>query len=433
MGRLRILGAMSLLALAPACDPCDGVVSCNEDARLGIGGQMVVRDTGEPVGGVRLELTRTGGVALSEDRLVAVSEENGRFHFGTDAAEEGEVVVDVAVEPPPPYPSYEVRGLTLSTSTLRGDGRDLGRWVVDPYVAFVGSLRMRRTWEPPRFVRGAWPRVTFRRTGGVEIDPAVVTGRADGAGNFLLAPDALGAGVIRGELTVEHPDLAEPFTRPLSLRTEHEDRGLRLSAVIGVGPSLAYQARILYRAGGGVVPGHPVEVEFQRTGGVPADPDTFIRETQTTGWVSLKTWTDLEGELLGDLIIRGPEPRAPDTIPVTMPTFKTDETRILERFRLGPDVNYVARLVFDDTGEPAADLEVRFQRTGGIAAAPDMFTATTDAAGEFPIQLRVQVSGDVLADLSVTLPSGGVETISDSIPTFEADEPRFLQEWRIGR
>ena len=436
--RWRIGAALVVVSLvgltASACDPCSGIVSCETTGHVQATGQLVERESGDPVEGVELIFTRSGGVELETNRARVVTDGNGRFVYRSAAMDTGTVQLDVEVLPPGWTP-YRVDTVELATQSIRGDGADLGRWVVDPYFAFIGELRMRYEGGPPRLVDRVGARVIFRPTGGVETERDIFQTRSDAAGRFFIDPAVPGPGRIVGDLTVRHPDLAEAYTiEDLVIESDHVDRPIDLDAVLGVGPSLLYVGVMYIRSAGGRIPSSAGSATFRRTGGIRVSPDTFTSTTADWGGFSLDTQPLEEGVVIGELILRPEGDRSPDTIPeIRMETFNADSIRRLDEWTVGEQINYAAALVFEASGEPVVGAEVEFRRTGGIGASPESFTVTTDSSGNFLLRTHTDEEGTLEGELLVRAP-GSSETIlipGLNLETFASDELRFLQTFEI--
>jgi hypothetical protein len=97
-------------------------------------GEIVWLPDLDPAPGIELEFRRTGGIELVKDRIVMRTDQGGSFilQVGPRDEQEGEVVGELIVRPPPPLEPYVVPGLRLSTSAVDGELRFLGRWVVGP-------------------------------------------------------------------------------------------------------------------------------------------------------------------------------------------------------------------------------------------------------------------------------------------------------------
>jgi hypothetical protein len=164
--------------------------------------QVIEHATGRPVGGVRVTLVRTAGVGVDGDSVTAVTGGDGMVTLRAGAADVGPVVVSVRVTPPARWPSYRVDGVEVRTYTGRGEGGVLGRWVVDPYVEYIGEIFDSRNGAP---LSGA--RIAFTRLSGPTMEPETVTDVSEPSGRFLWEPRVVGYGPIVGRVRVDHPAL----------------------------------------------------------------------------------------------------------------------------------------------------------------------------------------------------------------------------------
>lgn len=216
------LGATALAALT-ACDPCQNLTGCGgAAAQLSQTVQVIEHVTGRPVGGVRVTFVRTGGAPLDRDTLSGTTGGDGMLTLRTGARELGPVTLAVLVAPPARWPAYRIDGVQAETSTGRGEGGILGRWVVDPYVEYVGELFDSRTGAP---LAGA--RISFTRRAGPLMTPATVSDVVDArGGRFFWGPQVVGYGDILGDVRVEHPALPGGVVtiRDQRLRPNYIDR-----------------------------------------------------------------------------------------------------------------------------------------------------------------------------------------------------------------
>lgn len=203
------VSAVGLVATFAACDPCSGVISCTDAPRVGVSGQIVdgsVRDAQRAppgVGGVRVEVTRVSGVETDRPSASARSDGTGWWSVSLPAREVGEVLVDIAVTPPPPGLPYRLAGVPVRASRSRGDGSVLGRWVARPHITLVGAIIDRASGAP---VAGA--NVTVVRRGGILVDSTGTTRNPSlttEIGYFLydVRPQSYGSLVV--DLVVERP------------------------------------------------------------------------------------------------------------------------------------------------------------------------------------------------------------------------------------
>jgi hypothetical protein len=394
-----------------------------------MGGQLIVRETGAAVGGVALDFVRTSGVALASDSARTTTDADGRFQLAVEASDVGEVVGDLVVRVPAPWSPYRVRGLRFRTSEVRGEGQVLGRLVVDPYIEFIGVLYDRRNGRP---LDGA--RVTIQRTGGVVTSPDRVVTTSDSLGRIFYDARAAEPGDMVADVVVAGSSL--PRASHLSgvrIAAAYLDRVPQVAAVWRIGAGLPYVG-VLFRRGSGIRSAG-IEVEFQRIGGIAADPDTFVVGTNADGAFSLVTTPLADGVLVGNLIVRPPPPAVAETIQaIRLQTVDTEPLILLGVWGYGHWILYGSQLWLRGTEGPAAGLEVEFLRTGGIAITPDSMVARTDSAGRFPLMAIAGGAGEVVGDLTVRLPAPFPPTVISGvrIATFASDQMRFLGLWGVG-
>jgi hypothetical protein len=196
--------------LVAGCDPCSGVAHCAASPPyLAASGQIVDKVTAAGVDGTRIDVVRTGGIAVGADSLSAVTSGGGFWRVEFDAADAGTLVVDVQVTPPD-APAYRVRGLSLITRPHGGDANLNATWVTRPYFNYAGELFLRGTTDDRIKNRP----VEFRITGGVRtvgagVRDSVFSATTDLGGRVQLFPEAeqgglspLGTDDLIGDLTV---------------------------------------------------------------------------------------------------------------------------------------------------------------------------------------------------------------------------------------
>ena len=238
---VRALAVGLALVGVAGCDPCFGVSSCSATPRVAIEGTVVEHFTGQPSPGVRIDVIRSGGVALARDSSSTLTGADGHWQMKLDASEAGDVVLDINVHLAG-VADYRVRGLHVSATDRNGEGLVLPTWVVNPYFAFAAELFYRATQDTR--VEGAT--VEFHRTSGIDFalgnGASFFTGTTDAAGRLLLFgvfAHSASLGDVIGDLVVHLPP-------PFAPDTVH---GLHLGATqllhaetpisrLGVGPSL---------------------------------------------------------------------------------------------------------------------------------------------------------------------------------------------------
>ena len=212
------------LLVAAACDPCFGTTACVEPY-ISYEGRLIWHLTGGPAAGVRVEFLPSETAGGSADAVSTVSDEQGSFVIRMNAPEGGEVHGSLVFHPPPPYEHFPfaVHGIRMTTSTVRGDVRNLGLWGVgplrvDPHISYVGEIYYADTNQ-----RAAGVEVEFRRTGGIAVEPDTFVVRSNELGRFPLFMTPQGEGEVVGDLFIRPP---APY-RALTIR------GVRLATLVG--------------------------------------------------------------------------------------------------------------------------------------------------------------------------------------------------------
>lgn len=411
--RLPVFGALCALGASlslVACDPCSGVVSCDAGpARLAVEGRILDPWDGLPVAGTTITFVRTGGVELAADSVTGVADRDGRFTLAIDALAAGDVAVEVHVRSGREWePTYRIPSLTLRATTGRGAGRVLTPWTSRLHFPYSAQLHY-------RFKRDSLARnipITIRRTGGTDY---YGTGVANGV--YRTGTNAFGQVPFFGDsayatstedLVVEvsaqlgAPYNSTSFARNVHLTPSYEYKpGIRVISV-GIGPSLEYAGAFQLNAT--LAPLGSVRVDFKRTGGINAVPETFTATSDQNGFFIFPLTPLGDGTLLGDLTVTPPPPNAPYVIKVQMPTKYEDGGSLFARWGVGPHLMYYGRITAGEN-KGVAGAEVELRRTGGIQVEPASSFATTEAQGYFPMQPIPLARGELIADLYVKPPA----------------------------
>ena len=226
-----VRGLLILLSglLTAACDPCFGTAACGDALEVSATGQIVEFRSGNGVAGVELIFQRTDGIEIVEPEGRVRTDGDGLFEYRAGAREAGSVTFSVTVRPGSMFPGYTVDDVTMTTSAVRGEGNPLGRWLANPYLAFVGEVRLLDTRE----VVGPGGQVTFVRRGGIGIVPDSIVTTLDEYGRFLVNPDPLGVGEVIVDVTIRHVDLDRPRTvNGIRVSTRHMDDPIALTQVL---------------------------------------------------------------------------------------------------------------------------------------------------------------------------------------------------------
>lgn len=389
----------------------------------------MVHEAREPATGAVVVFRRTGGAELLQDSVVAISGPEGRFHLEAEAAEGGEVVGSITVRSDV-GPEYTIDDVHIPIADIRGDGSVLPqRWVVDPYFDFLGELYAFTTQRPI----GVYSKVTFRRTGGIEIEPDTFVAETDFDGRFTLTPKALGHGEIVGDLTVRGV-IGDRFDtrviRDVRFSTTHVERPLAVRGVWYLGLSMRYVGQIHYRTDGEPAVGVPVH--FERTGGLEVEPDTFTVRTDGAGRFPLRFEPEESGVLTGRLTFELGPPVGTVTYDVEIPSLDVVEERVFNVWTLGPGLNYVGEVRGMSSGDAITGVPIRLVRKGGIAVREEVYAASTDELGRFEMKPFPLEAGEYVAELIVDLPAPQEDfTTEVRLQTFETDELRLAGVWYV--
>jgi len=190
--------------------------------QIGRYGILLWRGTERRAAGVRVEFRRTGGVHSVPERVVATTDAIGRFPLDIIPIGDGELVGELSFQPPAPYREERITSVRFPVTGAGDDVELAGVWGVGPAFPYMGLV----VWgDTKQIARGVM--VEFRRTGGIPIDPEVVTMTTSDLpyGNVRVLPvTALGYGEVIGELTIRPPaPYKTTVLRDLRIETSTED------------------------------------------------------------------------------------------------------------------------------------------------------------------------------------------------------------------
>lgn len=396
--------ALLLVAIAAAlsgCHECLGTSSCRVRPHISLNGQFIEHRSGRVVGGTVLEFVRDSGVALVTDTVRAVSDGDGFFELFADAEATGKVRGRLRVTPPAPFTPYTIDTLRLTTTRVRGDGTNAGRFVVDPYVLLIGHVRDRRSLAPLAHVT-----VTMRRVGGGRLDQDSMRFTADFGGQFSWEPAILDRQPIDVSFEIDvghHRTYMVRRTIPISYRD-----GENAFIVLPVGWGLAYGGVTERRGNGERLP--DVRVEFERLAGINTSPQRVTVAVDPRGGFVLPVNAESEGGLTARLRLLPPAPIPSESYVVEMSTSDDDTPISLGTFRYGAQAYWRAALRWSDDRTPLpTGTTVRIQRAAGVqvlwpSPSPDATRAVTEG-GQVTFQAATADSGAVDFDLTVELPA----------------------------
>ncbi len=193
--------------MAAACSPCDGVLGCQGDPRLGLSGEFVTRDFpgGPPVPGVRVDVVSRSPDVLLDSVATATTDATGWWSVSLRARKAGFATVDVVVTPPAPDPPYRVTRLSYQVRVTRGTGSETGRWVPRPFISYIGLLLDEASGGP---IVNAQVTVVRRRGVAVTATSATdTTPKTDGSGTFLYDVKPATLAPLYVDFLVDRPGL----------------------------------------------------------------------------------------------------------------------------------------------------------------------------------------------------------------------------------
>jgi hypothetical protein len=177
-----------------------------------------------------------------------------------------------------------------------------------------------------------------------------------------------------------------------------------------IDPVINAEGRLIWLVDGSAAAG--VLVEFR------PDPNSSVTEmlsgvSNGDGLFRLTAPAREAGQLTGTLVFHPPDPYpqfvfSVPGVRVYTTQVRGDPTHVgnwgVGPVRTEPHISYVGELFFGDSGERAADVEVEFRRTGGIAVRPDTFTVRSNAQGRVPFFMEPVGEGEVEGEIEVRPP-----------------------------
>jgi len=216
MKRLKILTGLLLAAVTlPACDPCFGVLACEEPALRGEG-LVVLHVTGDAAHRAEVWFIPTEGAHPGIDSLRAFTRVDGVFRLEAPAPDGADSVDGKLVfRAPDPYSTYMFSAdATLHTVDRRGDARFLGVFPVGPFRSRHPHLSydMEFLFEDSRDYAEDVA-VSFEWVSGVGVVPETLTTRTDSLGiaAYRARADADGSARIRVSVEPPPPYLSDTF------------------------------------------------------------------------------------------------------------------------------------------------------------------------------------------------------------------------------
>lgn len=169
-------------------------------------------------------------------------------------------------------------------------------------------------------------------------------------------------------------------------------------------PQVGYGGQVIEHRTGRPVAG--VRLAFARRSGVDLEADTLVAHSDEDGWFQLRSEAYLDGEVVGDLIVTPPAPFEPYTVrDVRLQTSPVRGNSVFAgRLVVDPYYLFIGEVRDRRTLAIVPGAEVRVERTGGLTADPDTFTAISDRDGRTFTEMRMHGAGILEANAIVTAP-----------------------------
>jgi hypothetical protein len=284
-------------------------------------------------------------------------------------------------------------------------------------------------------------RIDVIRVGGAALEQDSASVETSNGGHWRIEIPARESGEALFDVRVHSEALSNPYTV----------RGVRAPTVSRKGDAMVLDRWVVnpyfaligeMRFHGTDEPLSDTPIDFHRTAGPalagPAvDGNVVHVGTDRFGRTDLFLYnafaTDT-GEVVGDLVVRLPDPYGTTTISGVRlsPTYLYRATPRVGRYGVGPTLEYAAVIFDRATGKPAPNVVMNFRRISGIPLSSYTFTVTSGTDGRVAFRTRPLATGSVVADITLRHPRGNPETFRDTITTFDADGGRLAGIWTAG-
>ena len=271
---------------------------------LTYGGEVFFRGNGQPVKGVVVKWVRTGGIQTTPTTYSVASDSTGFFLLPIQSQGTGVVTGSLTLTPPG-GPATTYPNIQMSTYDSTAD-RSLGVFGYGQQWAWAIAI-----WRNDSLKPAVGVPVTFRRTGGIAIQPDSIQATTAADGTIRIRANVTDTGFVDGEITV-YPDSGPPrLISGLHLGTYAAD-AVPFAGVFSYGPSLHYAGKLV---NSDTVPVVGATVTWTRDYGLNATPATLTVKTDSTGYFDLWLYPpdNAEGTVAGHLTVSPPAPYPANT------------------------------------------------------------------------------------------------------------------------
>lgn len=390
-------------------------------------GTLVRRGT--PLGGAKITFTPTGGVATS---VVGGSDStNSAGIFSLSLAGRGGIgnaLGTLTVTHPALSHPSRLEGFVVPVSQMWGLPMPLGPFSVGGRIDYGAEVVFRGTNE-----KSPQARITFVRTGGIQLASPEVRTVANERGFFLLPLESTSDGEVVGDLTLEGADGRFRSTyRGVRLAT-YDSTDLRSAGVFGFGERWAFALEFWRHDVLKPAPGVPVE--FRRVGGLKIEPETLRAVTRADGRVEWGAVVRDTGTVIGEVLVFPADGTVRTIRNIRLRTYESDQLQFGGVYGFGPALRYVGEIL-GPGDRPVEGAQVTWTQTGGQPASPSSFTAATGSNGWFPLTLIPSIDGEVIGTLRVVPPApwppGTVYTLTNlRMNSWEDGDLRLAVTFRI--
>lgn len=381
--------------------------------------QATLQRNGAPVAGAAVSFTSQSGVAATMIGGPSSTNSGGIFTmFLAGAGEVGNAIGTLTVSHPSFSRPTQLQGFAIPVTSLWDLPAPTGPFPVGGRLDFGGIVHFRGTGSG---ASGA--RLTFTRTGGLELQNPVLLTQANETGFFALPMRAETYGTVIGDLAIETADGRQRSMHRDVRFSSYDSTAMRFAGTWGVGEHWAYAFELWTNAV--LRPAAGVRVDIRRIGGLNISPSVVSTRTDQTGRVEWRPTVQDTGTVELEMVVfpDGGPPRAIRNL--RFRTFDSDELRFAGVFGFGPALRYVVEIK-DAADHLVPGAVVTWTQTGGPSASPATYTATSGSDGWVRLTLVPSADGDVIGDLSIVPPSPWRAGTVFRVPNFH------LRTWEDG-